>query len=187
MWMIKKTAPKNWGMDLKLMKFHAIAHMAADIILNGVPLEVDTGSNESGHKATKVAARTTQKNQKTFDFQTAKRLDEFRVVELGMEELAGRKLWHYLEKPERKLPDPPQPSEKIFTHGTEIHILEQRIDGKIAYSFGKGPRASIPISAYWDRDILDFLYAFQKKLKCWLKPDSKLCIRGEHTRNGMTF
>jgi hypothetical protein len=44
----------------------------ADGILNfGVPMEVDTGSNESGHNATKTAARLTQKNEKTFDLQTA--------------------------------------------------------------------------------------------------------------------
>lgn len=187
MWMIKRVAPKDWGMLLKLMKFHAIAHMGSDIFLMGVPLEVDTGSNESGHKATKVAARTTQKNQKTFDFQTAKRLDEFRVVDMGMEELAGRKVWKYLEKPERTLPDPPQPPDKIFTHGTKINILEKLKDGRPCFSFGEGPKAAVPLTTNWDRDILDFLYDFQTKLKGWLKPDSMLCIRGEHTRNGVTF
>jgi hypothetical protein len=48
-------------MGWKLMKFHIIMHMWLDILLYGVPKVVNTGSNESGHKETKVAARMTQK------------------------------------------------------------------------------------------------------------------------------
>jgi hypothetical protein len=62
---------------LKLMKFHAIVHMFWDIFLYTVPLEVDTGANESGHKQVKVAAKLTKKNELTFDYQTSKRLQEF--------------------------------------------------------------------------------------------------------------
>ena len=47
-------------MEFKLMKFHGIVNMADDILNFGIPMEVDTGSNESGHKLTKVAARLTQ-------------------------------------------------------------------------------------------------------------------------------
>ncbi|MCA1806427.1 MAG: hypothetical protein LC687_00975, partial [Actinobacteria bacterium] len=187
MWMIKRVAPREEGMHLKLMKYHAIVHMCMDMILFGVPSEMDTGSNEGGHKGTKAAAQTTQKNHKTFDHQTAKRMDEFEVIDLGMEELAGRKLSDYLVKPERLLPDPPAPPQQIYTGGTKINILEELKDGKPLYSFGDGPRAAQPIAADWDRDILDFLYSFQEKLKTWVKPESKLCVFGEHTRNGMTF
>jgi hypothetical protein len=188
MWMIKKIAPREEGMHLKLMKFHALVHMCSDIVLFGVPMEVDVGSNEGGHKGTKVAARTTQKNQKTFDYQTAKRMDEFLVVDLGMQELAGRKVWDYLVKPERTLPDPPAAPEKIFTGGTKINILEVLVeDGNPSYSFGEGPKSAIPVTADWDRDVLDFLYKLQVKLKGWLETTTKLSIRGEHTRNGVTF
>ena len=48
-------------MKLKLTKFHGVVHMADDILNFGVPLEVDTGTNESGHTPMKTAARLTQK------------------------------------------------------------------------------------------------------------------------------
>ena len=56
MHVIRKVARRVEGMGLKIFKFHAIVHMALDIILFGVPMEHDTGANESQHKATKVAA-----------------------------------------------------------------------------------------------------------------------------------
>jgi hypothetical protein len=61
MWLFKKVARRTKGMGLKLMKYHAISHMANDVLLYGVPMEHDTGANESHHKATKVAACLTQK------------------------------------------------------------------------------------------------------------------------------
>ena len=82
-------------MGLRIMKFHAILHMANDIKLYGVPQEHDTGANESGHKVTKVAAKPTQKNMRTFEIQTARRLTEFMLIEWGIAELKGRRLWEY--------------------------------------------------------------------------------------------
>ena len=38
-------------MGLKIVKFHAIVHVAQDVLDFGVPMEFDTGTNESGHKA----------------------------------------------------------------------------------------------------------------------------------------
>ena len=67
MHLIKKIGKRTEGMGLKVSKFQAISHMADDILQYGVPMEYDTGSNKSGHKATKVAARLTQKNESTFD------------------------------------------------------------------------------------------------------------------------
>ena len=40
-------------MGLKIVKFHAIMHMAQDILDYEVPMEFDTGANESCHKAEK--------------------------------------------------------------------------------------------------------------------------------------
>ena len=99
MWLIKKVATRKKGMGLRVCKFHAITHLAHDIILFGVPLEFDTGSNESGHKITKVAAMLTQKNSDTFDFQTSTRLDEFLLIDLALLEMKGKKLWEYFDKP----------------------------------------------------------------------------------------
>jgi hypothetical protein len=66
MYLIKKVGNRVKGMGLKLMKFHGIMHMYMDIIHFGVPMEFDTGTNESGHKRTKKAALLTQKREDTF-------------------------------------------------------------------------------------------------------------------------
>ena len=71
-------------MQLKLTKFHGVVHMANDILNFGIPFEVDTGSNESGHKPTKTAARLTPKNKETFDHQTAICLEEMHHLDLAM-------------------------------------------------------------------------------------------------------
>lgn len=95
MYLIKKVLRRSDKMGLRVMKFHAITHMADDIILYGVPQEHDTGANESGHKITKVAAKLTQKKRETFEIQTANRLMEFMLVEWAMCELDGRRLFDY--------------------------------------------------------------------------------------------
>ena len=99
MYIMKTVAKRSKGMGLKIMKYHAIVHMVEDILLFGVPGEVDTGSNESHHKPTKQAAGLTQQREDTFDHQTAKRLDEFLVLELIMEEIgSGAQVWDYFDQ-----------------------------------------------------------------------------------------
>jgi hypothetical protein len=89
MYLLKKIGKRKKGMSFKLTKFHGILHIASDILNFGVPLEVDTGFNEGGHKATKVAAKLTQRNEKTFDKQVAIRLEEVHLLELARYELSG--------------------------------------------------------------------------------------------------
>ena len=60
MHLIKKVLNRTKGMGLKLVKFHALMHMVDDIFNFGVPMVYDSGSNESHHKTTKIAARLTQ-------------------------------------------------------------------------------------------------------------------------------
>ena len=64
MFLLKKVGNRVKGMGFKVMKFHAILHLAYDILMFAVPMNVDTGSNESHHKTTKVAAKLTQKDIK---------------------------------------------------------------------------------------------------------------------------
>ena len=71
LYLLKTVANHQAGMGLKLQKFHGVVHLAGDTLGFGIPLEVDTGFNESHHKATKRAALLTQKNQKLFDEQVA--------------------------------------------------------------------------------------------------------------------
>jgi hypothetical protein len=83
-------------MGLKIVKFHAITHMADDIINFGVPKTFNTESDESAHKPAKVAAKVTQKRKDTFNLQVAKRLTEVHALELAIEEKYGnRLLWDY--------------------------------------------------------------------------------------------
>ena len=95
MYLIKKVGKRSKGMGLKIMKFHAIMHLVDDILNFGVPMEVDTGSNEAGHKKTKKAALLTQKKECSFDAQTSMRLQEVALLDLAKEELEGRPLWDY--------------------------------------------------------------------------------------------
>ena len=53
MFLICKNGNQTAQMGLKIVKLHAIMHMAQDILDYGVPMEFDTGTNESGHKAEK--------------------------------------------------------------------------------------------------------------------------------------
>ena len=64
----------------------------------GVPSELDTGSNESHHKPTKYAARLTQRKEATFNYQTAKRMTGFMVLDFTMHEVDGGKVvWEYFK------------------------------------------------------------------------------------------
>jgi hypothetical protein len=63
MYLIRKVGNRCSGMGLKVVKFHAITHMADDIINFGVPKTFNTESDESAHKPAKVAAKVTQKRR----------------------------------------------------------------------------------------------------------------------------
>jgi hypothetical protein len=67
--MVQSTANRQAGMGLKIMKFHGIVHMADQILNFGVPMNYDMGSDESGHKLAKAAAKVTQKLKEYFDKQ----------------------------------------------------------------------------------------------------------------------
>ena len=79
------------------MNFHAILHAPDDILNFGVPTNVNTRSDEMHHKKDKKSAKRTQKRPKTFDIQSLQRIEDHRVIEFGMEELAGRRCWDYYQ------------------------------------------------------------------------------------------
>jgi hypothetical protein len=83
-------------MGLKVVKFHAITHMADGIINFGVPKTFNTESDKSAHKPAKVTAKVTQKRKDTFNLQVAKRSTEVHALQLTIEEIYGdRLLWDY--------------------------------------------------------------------------------------------
>ena len=91
----KQVAKRETGMGFKINNFHGTTHVPDDILNFGPPHVVDTKSNEMGHKPDKGSAHRTQKRPKTFDIQSAQQVDDRRVIQMGIEELAGRPRWDY--------------------------------------------------------------------------------------------
>ena len=123
MYLIKKISRRTKGMGHKLTKFHCIMHIADDILNFGVPMEVDTGSNESGHKPTNTAARLTQKKRETFDIQTATRLEEIHLLDLAIEEISGRPLWDYSKGFNQRAQVGDKPEEEPWIGGTAFRFF----------------------------------------------------------------
>jgi hypothetical protein len=96
MHLIKKIMNRTEGMGLRIIKFHMICHLTSNMLVGGVPMLMDTGSDESGHKETKTASMLTQKRQATFDAQTNQRLLETRLLQMAVSEMEGRPLYEYL-------------------------------------------------------------------------------------------
>ena len=102
MYLIRKVGNRTKGMGLKIMKYHAIIHMADDMMNFGVPMNFDTGADEAGHKPNKTAAKLTQKNKDTFDEQVCMRLHEKMCIDLAMVEIrTGRSLWSYYKQKQK--------------------------------------------------------------------------------------
>ena len=180
MYLIKKVLNRTVGMGLKLTKVHMILHMWSDIYLYSVPSEVDTGTNESQHKKSKVAAKLTQRNEATFDYQTCTRLDEFFAIELSIAETKqGRKMWDYFRK-KADFVEPDQNPGPPRTGGTVITVFEK--DKKIVFSTGTGKKSRVPLDLPWNDVLVEFLFELQFKLGI-----DCLKIRGEHTREGFLF
>lgn len=196
MHILKKVAKRSTGMGLKLFKFHAIVHMALDIILFGVPMEHDTGSNESGHKVTKVAAKLTQKKASVFEIQTATRLAEFFLIELAMEELDGRPLWDYFDGfVHQQEPDSqPQNNDSQSTAGdSATAISDSRTGGAkiVVYTGNDGApkwdilsRMKDADKSMWNDDVRDCLYDLQGYVAHWME---EVPLYTEHKRNGHIF
>ena len=186
MYLIKKVLNRTEGMGLNVIKFHMILHMWNDIWQFGVPSEFDTGSNEGHHKLTKIAAKLTQRNETTFDFQTCTRLDEFHLIELALAELFdGAVMWNYFNKVADLDED-----KSIFdeedniptTGGSQIRVAKNDKDDDVVYFMGVGKESKIPCELEWNKDLLLFLFELQSKLHI-----NQLDIRVEHKRNGTIF
>jgi hypothetical protein len=109
-------------MGLKIMKFHGIVHMADGIINFGVPMNYDTGSNESGHKPAKAAAKVTQKRKEYFDEQVGSRLTEVKALDLAVKEIdEGHRPWKYSGTDELK---------SLYPHGGRYVIIRDELGAK---------------------------------------------------------
>lgn len=95
MYLTKNVGKRERGMGFKTNNFHATKHVPDDILLFGPAHVVNTRSNEMHHKPDKNSAKMTQKRPGSFDVQCAERVDDRRVIEMGMEELNGHPRWGY--------------------------------------------------------------------------------------------
>lgn len=180
MFLLKKVGNRTTGMGFKVMKFHAILHLAYDIMMFGVPMVVDTGSNESHHKTTKVAAKLTQKDIKTFEQQTSNRKDDFHVLDLAMEEIDGRPLWQYFSGFEHD--EDPEPEESFQTGGMILNIFKDEDTDSIEYYVVT--RMKNKDCLLLDVQFMNFVYQIQEDVEDFIP---KMPICAEHSRNGVIF
>ena len=182
MYLIKKISRRTKGMGHKLTKFHCIMHIADDILNFGVPMEVDTGSNESGHKPTKTAARLTQKKRETFDIQTATRLEEIHLLDLAIEEISGRPLWDYSKGFNQRAQVGDKPEEEPWIGGTAFRFFTGE-NGKNVCAYaakvkGKDERFSLEVS------FIDFVMELKEAVVDHI---DDVFVFTSHNRNGQIF
>ena len=125
MCLMRKVAVRQTGMGLKLMKFHGILHVADAILNFGVPLEYDTGCNESHHIPTKKASMLTQKDLTKVEEQTAERMLEMEVLALAQMEIGGKWLCDYRLGHDDDGPDPELPHKTRNLLGGAVYYTEK--------------------------------------------------------------
>ena len=180
MFLLKKVGNRSKGMGFKVMKFHAIIHLAFDILMFGVPMVVDTGSNESHHKTTKVAAKLTQKDIKCFEKQTSHRCDDFHVLDLALEELHGRPLWHYFDGFEHD--ETPHKETIKRTGGMMMSVYWDTDTNEVAVKIIT--RMNNKKGLLIDTQFLEYAWQIQQKV-AHLVPKMRICA--EHSREGQMF
>ena len=182
MYLVKKVGKRTEGMGLKITKFHAVMHITMDILFFGVPLEVDTGSNEMGHKPTKTAAKLTQKNEETFDEQTSRRLEEIHLLDLANEELLGHPLWKHYEGHHH----PVEIERKDFGEprlgGAELHCYFDATMGRNA--FNVLTRMKNRDEVKMETDLVDFMVGLQDSMLDFMP---LVVLRTNHHRGGQKF
>ena len=168
-------------MGLKVTKFHTIIHYTEDIINFGVPMEFDTGSNESGHKSTKKAAKLTQRAEETFDEQTHIRLEEVALLELAKQQQLGRPLWNYPYGYEHeKVVVDDDTETKIGGGEIRIHFNRQ-LSRNCATLLSRIKEKS---SFRLEQDLIDYVAGLQDRVKMYM---NSLIMRTTYKRKGIIF
>lgn len=195
MYIMKKVAKRSKGMGLNIIKFHAIRHMMEDILVHGVPMEADTGANESHHKTAKVAARLTQRNESSFQYQVAERMYQFKIIDLALFEIEQNiRITDYFssftDQNTTALSDTePQPTntnkgENIVTDDAKIRVFVDPDSGEPAFDMVS--RSQSADKTMLNLDLLDFLLGLQSAI---LTHSAGYClpIRTRHRRMGTIF
>ena len=182
MYLMKKVGRRSKGMGLKIMKFHGIMHVAMDIEYYGVPMEVDTGSNESGHKKAKTAAKVTQKVKGLFDEQTCKRLHEVHLLELANEEIAGRPPWRYPNGYVHPADEPPPADGEPRLGGAKLHCYyDEEVQRNVFRTLHKR-KGDDDITL--ENELIDFVVKLQDLVSAY---QESVHLRSNHYRNGEIF
>ena len=188
MYLIKKVLKRTKGMGLKLVKFHALMHMVDDMTNFGVPMVYDSGSNESHHKTTKIAAKLTQRDVRVFERQTAHRLVQFHLLDLAILEQKGKPLWGYYDRnpvqgneDHHALTKAPVRRPKIKTCGNRIRVYLDEDSGRNKFEF-VGSRIKDQEKVRWDQDVIEYLIHLQED-----RFGFPLRIFTEHHRDGQIF
>jgi hypothetical protein len=173
-------------MGLKLMKYHAIMHMSQDIANFGVPMNYDTGSGESGHKASKIAAKLTQKRKDTFDSQIQKRLSEVHCLDLAVLEVdRSSPPWKYYE-PLVVTPgqtEVPPATRRVYLSGSEFSVVH---DGRNDQFCEIGRKRLDRPEISLERPFADFVNKLSSKISPYMK-ESKISVKTTCTIDGSIF
>ena len=182
MYLMKKVVKRTTGMQLKLTKFHGVVHMADDILNFGVPLEVDTGTNESGHKPTKTAALLTQKNEETLDCQTAICLEELHLIDMAMLELGGKPMFKYGKHGPQPGPKNPPPPENVPIGGPSLTVSFDPITQEHVVTTSQ--KSSEDGESKLETDLVTFVAELQNAVQQYLP---KVPLRTVHKHQGQIF
>ena len=154
----------------------------------GVPMNVDTGADEMGHKPSKTAAKVTQKRKELFDEQVNTRLAEVHCLDLAREEIYNfRTIWNYFEQYEPRETEEPQ-SKKGGTRlgGTKYQVVHAEEDGDVDFRLvvesQKVPAGSIGQKV--ERPFVDFLGLLGGKVAEYIP---NLAIFTTYHHNGVIF
>ena len=181
LYLVKKVAKRTEGMQFKTQKFHGVVHLADDILNFGVPLEVDTGSNESGHKLTKVAAKLTQRNEETFDEQTSIRLEEVHLLEMANAELEGDYMTDCLfGRPKKQ--EVAEKHAKPTVGGSEHYIIfdNETQQYRVCTTKNLDPKYEVCL----EKGLIDFIGGLQKALDGKI---NQISLQTVHRRHGKIF
>lgn len=181
MYLIKRVGNRVKGMGLKITKFHCIMHIADDILHFGVPSEVDTGINESGHIEEKKCAQLTQKKKELFDQQTCKRLEEKALIDLALMDMEGLKKWEYYEYYEFS-PESAKEQEQPRLGGPQMHVYYDTSAKEFcAYILRRGT-GRVPVKV--EQSLLDFVGGLQECVQDYCK---SMPVYPNHHREGCIF
>ena len=132
MMMTKRVGKRTEGMGFKTFNFHAALHVPEDILVYGVPSNVNTMSNEMHHKKDKRAAKRTQRRPAKFDMQTAQGIYCNNLIDVAIEDIEGRSLWNYHDGHEHDDDDDHPPAvPAVQEKGNEFTLTGPKIEIKV--------------------------------------------------------